>query len=105
MDRIELQQSDGEVVSAHELEALVLATYYIVTRELESTSQDRVAGKKDQQLSSNLGPTLYCGVSDMRATDPGRDLCPQSSLSTRHGCATIQRPLKTRASMRVLCVV
>ena len=57
----------------------------------ESTAQkERATGEKDQQPSSNSGPTLYHRVIATRATDPGQDLLSPialCSLSNAMSCS------------------
>ena len=70
-------------------------------------SNPQLRRKREKRTSdSDSGPTLYHGVSAMRATIPGRDIPhPQSLFSTSHGCAAIQWPLKTYDSRLIQCVV
>ena len=77
---------------------------YVVSSELLSSGRIGQKGKKDQRPSSNLGLTLYRGVSATRAIDPSRDPPSPITLKYGHGCAAIQRPLKTRALRLVYTV-
>ena len=66
---------------------------FVVNSELHSSDRIRQQGKKDQQPSSNSGPTLYCGVSAMRAIDPSRDPSSPIALKYRYMKFIVMRAL------------
>ena len=55
----------------------------VVSRELHSSDRIGRQGKMDQRPSLNSGPTLYRGVSAMRAIDPSRDPSSPTALMFR----------------------
>ena len=70
---------------------------------MEITAQkEKATGEKDQRLPSNSGPTLYRGVSAMRATETGRD---PSSPHRSYENSAIERRSRVRArSLVLLCL-
>ena len=83
MHLIDGDKDEPRQISFQEHITKIYTTYIaVVSRELHSSNRIRRQGKKDQQPSSNSGPTLYRGVSAMQAIDPSRDPSFQSPLST-----------------------
>ena len=81
--------------SLHKFAQVTKKSVPVVSSELHSSDRIGQQGKKDQQLSLKSGPTLYRRVPATRAINPSREILrPQSPLSTGHGCAAIQKPLK-----------
>ena len=67
---------------------------HLLVHKLQLISGARRQEKKDQRLSSNLGPTLFRGASATRLSVLVANPSPPIALCTGRRCAAIQRPLE-----------